>query len=123
MNLAFFDFDGTITSTDSWTPFMRFAVPSVRLVIGRAVLLPVVVGYRWGAVSASQGREIAARVGFQGVDAQVIRKRGTEYARVTLPPDVQPRAIERIDWHRSHGDHVVVEIPLLIAKSPIGFRH
>jgi 2-hydroxy-3-keto-5-methylthiopentenyl-1-phosphate phosphatase len=27
MNLALCDFDGTITSTDSWTPFMRIAVP------------------------------------------------------------------------------------------------
>jgi phosphoserine phosphatase len=25
MNLALFDFDGTITSSDTWTPFMRFA--------------------------------------------------------------------------------------------------
>jgi HAD superfamily hydrolase (TIGR01490 family) len=108
MNLALFDFDGTITSTDSWTPFMRFAVPPVRLAIGRAMLLPVVLGYRMGAISASQGREVAARVAFQGVDASAIRERGMEYASVTLPLDVQPRAIERIEWHRSHGDDVVV---------------
>ena len=108
MNLALFDFDGTITSTDSWTTFMRLAVPPVRLAIGRAVLLPVVVGYRLGGVSASRGREIAARVAFQGVRAPVIRRRGIEYARVTVPLDVRPRAIDRIEWHRSQGDHVVV---------------
>ena len=27
MNLALFDFDGTVTTGDTWTPFMRSAVP------------------------------------------------------------------------------------------------
>jgi HAD superfamily hydrolase (TIGR01490 family) len=108
MNLALFDFDGTITSTDSWTPFMRFAVPPLRLAAGRVLLLPVVIRYRLGAVSASLGREIAARVAFQGVRAAVIRQRGIEYATATLPLDVRPKALTRIEWHRSQGDHVVV---------------
>ena len=108
MNLALFDFDGTITSTDSWTPFMRLATPPLRLAAGRALLLPVVMGCRLGAVSASRGREIAARVAFQGQRAAVVRQRGIDYAALTLPRDVRPSALERIEWHRSRGDHVVV---------------
>jgi phosphatidylglycerophosphatase C len=108
MNLVLFDFDGTITSTDSWTPFMRFAIPRLRLAAGRVLLLPVVAGYRLGAVSASRGREIAARVAFQGERAAAIRQRGVEYALTTLPLDVRPQALERIESHRSRGDHVVV---------------
>lgn len=108
MNLAIFDFDGTITTCDSWTPFMRFAVPPLRLAAGRALLLPVAVGYRLGALSASRGREIAARVAFQGARAATIRARGLEYATTTLPRYVRPRALKRIEWHRSRGDHIVV---------------
>src|SRR5688572_27772286 len=100
MNLALFDFDGTITSTDSWTPFMRFAVPRRRLLAGPALLLPVVVGYRLGALSASRGREMAARVAFQGESAAVIRRKGAAYASETLPADVRPEALDRIHWHR-----------------------
>ncbi len=33
MNLALFDFDGTITSNDTWTPFMHFAVRPSRLAV------------------------------------------------------------------------------------------
>jgi HAD superfamily hydrolase (TIGR01490 family) len=108
MNLALFDFDGTITLTDTWTPFMRFALPVWRLAVGQAVLLPVVVGYRLGAVSASRGREIAARLAFQGERVPAIRRKGAEYATAILPLDVRPEALGRIDWHRSQGDHVVV---------------
>ena len=108
MNLALFDFDGTITSRDSWTPFMRFATAPLRLAAGRALLLPVALGYQLGAVSASRGREIAARVAFQRQRAAVVRQKGIEYATEALPRDVRPRALERIEWHRSRGDHVVV---------------
>jgi HAD superfamily hydrolase (TIGR01490 family) len=108
MNLALFDFDGTITSTDTWTPFMRFAVRPLRLAAGRALLLPVMIGYRLGAVSASRGREMAVRMAFQGGRAAVVRQRGVEYATATLPLGVRPQALERIAWHRSQGDHVVV---------------
>jgi HAD superfamily hydrolase (TIGR01490 family) len=108
MNLALFDFDGTITSTDSWTAFMHFAVPRWRLTAGQALLLPVATGYRLGAVSASRGREIAARVAFQGERIATIRQRGIEYATTTIPLDVRPKAHERIEWHRGQGDRVVV---------------
>lgn len=108
MNLALFDFDGTITATDSWTPFMKLAVPPLRLAAARALLLPVAVGYRLGAVSASRGREIAASLAFRGERTAGILERGRTYAETTLPREVRPEALERIEWHRSRGDHVVV---------------
>ncbi len=87
---------------------MRIAVPPVRLAAARALLLPVVVGHRLGALSASRGREIAARVAFQGGRTTDILERGRIYAATTLPREVRPEALERIEWHRSQGDHVVV---------------
>jgi HAD superfamily hydrolase (TIGR01490 family) len=107
-DLALFDFDGTITSTDTWTPFMRFAVSPGRLFVGRAVLAPVIVGYRLGAISASRGRQIATRVAFQGASAAVARRLGAEYAATVLPRTVRWSALDRIEAHRSRGDHVVI---------------
>lgn len=108
MNLALFDFDGTVTRSDTWTPFMRFAVRPARMLAARALLGPVVVGYRLGMVSASQGRQMAARVGFQGENVAGVRRLGVEYATAVLPGTVRERALERIAWHKSQGDHVVI---------------
>jgi phosphatidylglycerophosphatase C len=108
MNLALFDFDGTISSSDTWTPFMRLAVRSSRLVVARGLLLPVVIGYKLGVVSASRGRQVATRLAFQGADAARVRKCGVDYAREVLPRTVEPRMLERVAWHRSRGDEVVV---------------
>jgi phosphatidylglycerophosphatase C len=107
-NLALFDFDGTITSSDTWTPFMRAAIRPWRMAVGRVALAPVVVGYRLGVVSASRGRCLAARVAFTGEDAAGVRRIAADYASRVLPDKVRPPAIERLDWHRSRGDDVVV---------------
>ena len=108
MNLALFDFDGTITKSDTWTPFMRFAVRPGRLLAGQALLVPVVVGHRLGMVSSSRGRQIAARVGFRGERAAAVRQLGVEYATRRIPGTLRRSALERIEWHRSRGDDVVV---------------
>jgi HAD superfamily hydrolase (TIGR01490 family) len=108
MNLALFDFDGTISSSDTWTPFMRTAVRPFRILVGQSLLLPVVLGYKLGVVSASRGRQIATRVAFVGEDAARIRQCGLDYAREVLPRTIQASALERLAWHRSRGDEVVV---------------
>jgi HAD superfamily hydrolase (TIGR01490 family) len=108
MDLALFDFDGTITWTDTWTPFMQLAVRPARIAAGRVLLSPIVIGYKLGMISASRGRQLAARVGFQGEDAARMRRLGVEYASTTLPAQVRQPALDRIAWHRSRGDHVVI---------------
>jgi HAD superfamily hydrolase (TIGR01490 family) len=108
MNLALVDFDGTVTRTDTWTPFLRFAVRPQRMVAGRVLLAPIFVGYRLGMVSASRGRQVAARVAFLGEDAAAVRRLGAEYAVTMLPGRIRQIALDRIEWHKSQGDHIVI---------------
>ena len=108
MDLALFDFDGTITTTDTWTPFMRLAVRPARIRAGRVLLSPIVIGYKLGLVSATRCRRVAARVGFQGEEAARMRRLGLEYAADVLPRQLRPAALDRIAWHQSRGDHVVI---------------
>lgn len=108
MNLALFDFDGTITSSDTWTPFMRLADRPSRIWAGRLFLFPVVVGYRLGMVSASRAREAAARVGFLGEPPATVRELGIQYAAAALPATLRQQALDRIAWHKANGDEVVV---------------
>src|SRR5690348_15897270 len=95
-SLALFDFDGTITSNDTWTPFVRMAARPERMKFGRLLLLPVAVGYRMRIVSASRGRQAAMRVAFNGDDPERLRKLGAEYAAEVLPTTVRPEALQAI---------------------------
>ena len=108
MNLALFDFDGTITRGDSWTPFMRLATGPVRKMVGYTVLLPVGAGYYAKLVTGRTARPLYAHVAFRGVEAARVRDIGGRYASEVLPRTVRPRAVDQIAWHQGNGDTVVV---------------
>jgi hypothetical protein len=74
MNLALFDFDGTITERDTFSSFLRFAVRRHRIVLGALLLSPVVFCYRLGLIAAHQARPIVSRVAFQGELVDRIRQ-------------------------------------------------
>jgi HAD superfamily hydrolase (TIGR01490 family) len=108
MNLALFDFDGTITRGDTFSSFVRFAVHPRRKLLGGALLIPVAAGYRLNVVSASRARPMVARVAFQGARAASVRESGRRYAAEVIPGVIRRRAMDRIEWHQRQGDLVVV---------------
>lgn len=108
MNLALFDFDGTITSGDTFTPFLRFAISPARAVLCGLLISPGLIAHRLGVVSTARARRIVARAGFQGARADVVRLRGERYAAEVLPTVVEGHAIDRLEWHRHQGDTVAV---------------
>jgi len=107
MNLALFDFDGTITHRDTFRPFIEFAVERRRRVLGGLVLGPVVAAYGLGYVPATRMRALAAFCGFRGRRETDLDALGARYAS-TFESVVRSEALERIRWHRAAGDRVVV---------------
>ncbi len=109
MNLALFDFDGTITDgTETFPAFLRLSVRPSRKIVGAAILSPLIAGYRMRVVSGRTIREALARVGLRGESASVVRELGLKYANEVLPGLVRAQALDRIAWHKQRGDLVVV---------------
>ena len=108
MNLALFDFDGTITFKDSFQPFLLYAAGRARKIVGTIVLLPLLVGYKFGIIAASKTRAIVSAFAFRGRRLEEITRLGTAYARNVLPLTVRAKALDRIQWHKARGDRVIV---------------
>lgn len=108
MNLALFDFDGTITTGDTFIPFFRFAVGPGRTMLGGLLVSPILIAHHLGLVSTASARPFIARAGFQGVAAHSVRALGRRYAEQRLPSVVNAHAMERVEWHRRAGDTIVV---------------
>ncbi len=108
MNLALFDFDGTITDRDMFLPFMAHAVPPLRLALGKTLLAPLGLGYKAGLWSGRWPRSAAVRWAFSGVAETALRTAGEDFARTVLPTVLRPAAMQRIGWHKARGDRVVV---------------
>lgn len=107
-NLALFDFDGTITTREMLPDFFRLAIPRRRQRIGQILLLPLIVGYKFGIVSGSVVRAVIVRFGFSGVPYDHYERSGREFVSSALSRVIRPEALERIKWHKRQGDVVVV---------------
>lgn len=107
-NIAFFDFDGTITFTDSYTPFIFQTIPKSRLKMGKLYLTPYILGYKLKLIRGSVLRSKIFKLGFAGLNAAELKQKGLEYSQTYLPQIIRPHALDKIQWHLAQGDHVVV---------------
>ncbi len=108
MNLALFDFDGTITTRDMLPAFVYSAVPPMRLRVGKLLLAPWVLGYKLGWVSGVSIRKKIALVGFRGMPVIDYLAAGERFAQEALAPVLRPEAMARVAWHKARGDTVVI---------------
>lgn len=108
MNLALFDFDGTITHNDTFSLFLKFSLDSKTQLIGGIRLAPYIAGYKLGWVTDKTIRTKLCQVGYVGYDANSLKDMGQEFAKKVLPTCVRENALERIFWHKQQGDQIVV---------------
>jgi HAD superfamily hydrolase (TIGR01490 family) len=108
MNLALFDFDGTITTVGTFPLFCRYVVSRPRLIVGGLLISPWLVGYKVGLVSDRRMCAVLAKPSFVGQRRARIDALGDRFAREVIPGVLRPQAIERITWHKSRGDVVAV---------------
>lgn len=108
MNLALFDFDHTITTVDTYGRFLRSIARPEQLARARWHIGPMLAGYHLGMVSAQRLRARVTRFAFQGGNEENIREAGSRFARAMLPTWLRPEMEQRIGWHQSQGDTVVV---------------
>ena len=108
MDLALFDFDGTITDRETMPDFMYRAVRPRRLLLGKILLLPLMVGYKAGVVPGTTIRAAICLFGFWRVPATEVEAHGREFAEQFLPTRLRAGTMARIAWHKSRGDTVVV---------------
>jgi len=108
MDLALFDFDGTITTRGVYPDFLFAAVRPRRKYVAGTILLPVIAGFRAGLVSELTIRKVLSRAVFWREDPERIRLAGERFATEYLPGVTRAIALERIAWHKARGDRVVV---------------
>lgn len=108
MNLALFDFDGTLTTRETFGDFMRFAVTWRRRALGAPLFAPMLAGYKLGLVSGTRTRQSVVAFGFRGAHAEHVRAAGEHFAADFLPTVLRPEAMQRLAWHQSQGDRVVL---------------
>lgn len=108
MRIAFFDFDGTITTDDSLLKFIRYVVGDFRFLVGLVVLSPMLILYKLKLIPNYKAKQKMLTYFFKGMDAVNFKKVSNEYSLNHIEKILRKTAIERIKWHKNKGDKVVV---------------
>lgn len=78
MNLALFDFDGTITHTDAFTKFIFFAADKQRIKRGKLLLLPEVIAYKTRVIGGKRIRHKIFNFAFKNTIENEIKIKALE---------------------------------------------
>ncbi len=109
MNLALFDFDGTITKKDSFYDFIGY-IGSIHksLIIKIILFLPVSIAYVLGILPMGKSKELFLTFCFKGWEKSYFDKIAEKYGETKLPKIIRPRALEQIQMHKLNNDKIVV---------------
>lgn len=108
LNIALFDFDGTITNADMYTKFLHFSGTRRRALLAKIFLPPFFILYKAGIISASKMRIIASFLAFRGREIGAVIAAGEKYAITVIPEFLRAEAVSKLNWHKNNGDKIVI---------------
>lgn len=102
--VAVFDFDGTLTRSDSFLRFIRFALPLNKLAVGVTRSLPTLAKMRMGKISSSTAKERIFAFFFKGLSKEEIKRRGNSFE-----PALNPEVVKKMEDLRQKGARIIVD--------------
>ena len=108
MKIAFFDFDGTITTKDSMIEFIRFVFGDKKTFLGLLLLSPIIFLYKLRLISNHFAKQKLLSYFFSNYKIAQFNSFALEYSLKHIDKIVRHDALERINWHKNKGHHVVI---------------
>ncbi|GAB4272744.1 MAG: HAD-IB family hydrolase [Candidatus Rifleibacteriota bacterium] len=108
MKLALFDFDGTITTHDSFREFILFIFGKKALLLGALKLSPWLLGYIARLIPNHAAKRKVVDHFFKGMSKDDFEKFAKEFVRNRLNKMIRPDAMKKILWHLQNGDRIIV---------------
>jgi phosphatidylglycerophosphatase C len=106
--IAFFDFDGTITTKDTLLELIRFDKGPLRLILGFLLNSPWLIAYKIRLISNQAAKERILRHFFGGISQEGFDRRCNSFATGRLPSLIRPKAIREIEKLKEAGAEVFV---------------
>ena len=95
-HLACFDFDGTITFSDSLFPFILFSFGAFRTGVGLFLEIPTLIRFLFGSLGRQEVKERLLTQFFANTDLNTMNKLGHDFALEQLPKMTKKEALDAI---------------------------
>ena len=108
MNLALFDFDGTLTSKDSLVGFLKYSVSGYRYLINMLRFLPYLILWKLKLMDNGIAKEHLFRIFFKGTNEDIFKAKAKEFSLNELDTMMNEQRVEILKKHQINGDRVIV---------------
>jgi len=96
-NIAFFDFDGTITTVDTLLEFIKFSKGRFRFYAGFLYCSPYLLAYKLRLIANHAAKEKVLKFFFRGTSLQDFNACCNQFAATRLPRLIRPAALLQIE--------------------------
>jgi phosphatidylglycerophosphatase C len=107
-NIAFFDFDGTITRTDSMLELAKFSSGAASYWLGLALISPWLVAMKVGLITNAKAKEILLTHFFGGTQVEVFVAKCHLFTEKIIPQLIKEDAMAAILVHLQQNTTVVI---------------
>lgn len=114
--IAFFDFDGTITTKDTLLEVIKYQKGKVDFYIGFLLNAPFLIGLKMKLVSNQAAKERMLGYFFKGMELKSFQLGCDEFIDNALPAMIRPGALEEIARLKVQGFEIVV-----VSASPVNW--
>jgi phosphatidylglycerophosphatase C len=106
--IAFFDFDGTITTKDTFLEFIKFCKGSLSFYLGFLWNSPYIVAFKLKIISNQKAKEKVFGYFFRDINIADFEKLCLAFSKERLPALIRPKALEEISRLQKEGCVIVV---------------
>lgn len=111
--IAFFDFDGTITTKDTLLEFIKFTRGRFRFYLGILLYSPYLLAYKLKIISNQSAKEKILGFFFSETPVVLFKEYCRSFSNKKLPKLIRPKALEEI--HRLQKQKILV---VVVSASP-----
>lgn len=106
--LALFDFDGTITTKDTFTSFVKFYHGNAKFAAGFAFFSPLLVLMKLGLYDNELVKNMVFSYFFKGENEHDFNEKCRAFCTTKLPSLIREGALEQINSHSENDDEIVI---------------
>ena len=126
MNVAFFDFDGTLVKGDSLFAFLKFYYRNNKFFFYFKAIkcLPLLISFKLGIIDNNTAKEKLFITFFKGENKNNFLKIAQEFSNLWIPKNLKVDAIKKLKWHQEQGDKIyIVSASIEAYLEPFAIAH
>lgn len=106
--VAYFDFDGTVTTQDTLIPFVFYVVGLKKFLLLLPMVIPIVLLYGLRIINNESAKQKFLTIMLRGYTKSFLEHKGELFALNVLDKYIKPEIYSRLEYHLEHHHNVVL---------------